>query len=238
MSCDYGMRDCKRIATREHLRSTKRRRADGDQISEEEMVVVIGEEPERQIRGMRNPLSHMDKICAKGNDVYFYSDINSHSYFKLNMVLKDTIRAMQILALEHDLPAPPPIKLHISSYGGLVFGGLSVVDTIKDSPVEIHSIVEGYAASAATFISIVCKKRFIRRHAFMLVHQMSSGVWGKADEILDEAKNLKRIGKVVEDMYTEHTTMSRATLRRIKKHDLWMSPEECITKGLVDEIMG
>lgn len=230
MSVYYGEQDAKRLAIRESLRSSKRLRHDKSEKEEEDLS--------SQIEGAKNPFSHMDKICAKGNDVYFYSDINDHSYFKLNMVLRDTIRDMQILALDHGLDSPPPIKLHISSYGGLVFGGLSVVDTIKSSPVEIHSIVEGCAASAATFISIVCKKRYIRRHAFMLVHQMSSSVWGKADQILDEAENIKRIGKVTEDMYTEHTTMSKETLRKLKKRDLWMDPKECVSKGLVDEILG
>lgn len=189
------------------------------------------------IRNAQDPFTHMDKICAKGNDIYFYCDINEHTYFRLNMVLKDTIRNMQILALDHGLEKPPTIKLHISSYGGLVFGGLLVVDTIKSSPVEIHSIVEGHAASAATFISIVCKKRYIRPHAFMLIHQMSSAVWGKADKILDEAENIKRITSVTEEMYIAHTKMAKSTLRSLKRHDLWMKPSECLEKGLIDEIL-
>ena len=232
----YGLRDAKRLAATEYLRTGKRLcQANGDDGGTAD---AIGEESKKYIpRDGRSSYSHTDKICAKGNDVYFYSDINDHSYFKLNMVLKETIRNMQILALDHGLEKPPPIKLHISSYGGLVFGGLSVVDTIKSSPVEIHSIVEGYAASAATFISIVCKKRYIRPHAFMLVHQMSSGVWGTATEIMDAAENIKRITSVTEEMYTNHTTMSRASLRRLKKHDLWMKPGECLDKGLVDEIL-
>ncbi len=222
----YGLSDAKRLAGEDYLRGDKRRKVDNQELSEND----IGKK-------MKNPFAHMDKICAKGNDIYFYSDINEHTYFKLNMMLKDTIRNMQILALDHGLDKPPTIKLHISSYGGLVFGGLSVVDTIKASPVEIHSIVEGQAASAATFISIVCKKRYIRPHAFMLIHQMSSAVWGKAGEILDEAENIKRITSVTEEMYDTHTKMSKATLRSLKKHDLWMKPDECLKKGLVDEIL-
>lgn len=228
----YGLDDAKRLAGKDYLRGDKRPRVD-DQ-SDKDLVETIDKEIQKSIH---NPFTHMDKICAKGNDIYFYSDINEHTYFKLNMILKDTIRSMRILALDHGLDKPPVIKLHISSYGGLVFGGLSVVDTIKSSPVEIHSIVEGQAASAATFISIVCKKRYIRPHAFMLIHQMSSGVWGKADQILDEAENIKRITSVTEEMYTTHTKMSKATLRGLKKHDLWMKPDECLAKGLVDEIL-
>jgi len=177
-----------------------------------------------------------DKICAKDNHIYFYAPLNDRTSFRLNMVLKDTIREMQEMGLRFGID-PPVIKLHISSPGGVVFGGLSIVDTIKSSPVEIHSIVEGSAASAATFISIVCKKRYIRKHAFMLIHQLSTGVWGKADEVLDEAENVKRITEVVEDIYASHSDMSRPSIRKLKKHDLWMKPLECMERGLVDEIL-
>lgn len=224
----YGLNHSKRLAEKDYLSGGKKRKVDTSEEEETEKRVLVS---------TQNPLAHIDKICAKGNDIYFYSDINEHTYFKLNMVLKDTIRAMQILALDHGLDRPPTIKLHISSYGGLVFGGLSVVDTIKASPVEIHSIVEGHAASAATYISVICKKRYIRPHAFMLIHQMSSSAWGKADQILDEAENIKRITSITEEIYTSHTKMSKSTIRSLKKHDLWMKPDECLKKGLVDEIL-
>ena len=70
--------------------------------------------------------------------------------------------------------------------GGSVFAGLSIIDTIISNPIPVVSIVEGSAASAATLISVVCSERQIRPNSFMLIHQMSSGFWGKMEEIKDE----------------------------------------------------
>ena len=218
-------------------KAKRRRVATQDEISEEELAeMILGNLGNQLGGGGRGHVMAGDKICAKDNHVYFYSPIDESSSFRLNMVLKDVIREMQELSIKYGID-PPPIKLHINSPGGHVFGGLSVVDTIKSSPVEIHSIVEGAAASAATFLSVVCKKRYIKKHAFMLIHQVSSGVWGKMDEIMDEAQNLKRITEVLEDIYLNETNMSRSTLRSLMKHDLWMKPDECITKGCVDEVI-
>lgn len=217
----------------------KRRRVKNsdDEVDEEQFAELISKDLEKQITdAFLRPSAHHDQICAKGNDVYFHAPIEDATAFRLNMVLKDTIKEMQDLGTKYGI-SPPPIRLHINSPGGIVFGGLSVVDTIKASPVEIHSVCEGAVASAATFISISCKKRFIKKHAFMLIHQVSGGVWGKMEEIMDEADNIKMISNVIEDIYLKETKMTRATLRKLLKHDLWLTPAECLTKGLVDEII-
>lgn len=220
-------------------RAGKRRKVvnSEEEFDDENLAEFIAKDLEKQLAGaFRVPSVHHDQICAKGNDVYFNAPIEDSTAFRLNMVLKDTIKKMQDVGIEYGIP-PPPIRLHINSPGGIVFGGLSVVDTIKASPVDIHSICEGAVASAATFISVSCKKRFIKKHAFMLIHQLSGGVWGKMEEIMDEADNIRRITSVIEDIYLKETKMTRASLRKLLKHDLWMGPEECLKKGLVDEIL-
>jgi len=115
-----------------------------------------------------------------------------------------------------------PIYLHLSSQGGFVYDALSVVDAIQRCRIPIYSVVEGSVASAGTFISIVCQKRFICPHAFMLVHQLSGEVGGKMAEMTDEYANLTELMEVIKKLYSEHTRMSEKVLRRLLKHDLYL----------------
>ena len=85
---------------------------------------------------------------------------------------------------------PIPIKLHIQSDGGEVFAAFSAVDTIQKCKVPVETIIEGCAASAATIISVAGSRRFITPYSHMLIHQISSGFWGKMHEFEDEMKNL------------------------------------------------
>ena len=82
---------------------------------------------------------------------------------------------------------PIPIYLHINSYGGIIFDALTAIDVIKACKVPVYTIIEGATASAGTLISVVGDKRFIRPNAHMLIHQLSSGCWGKMMEIEDDA---------------------------------------------------
>jgi ATP-dependent protease ClpP protease subunit len=51
-------------------------------------------------------------------------------------------------------------------------------------------VIEGCAASAGTIISVVCDKRFIGANAYILIHQLSSRMWGKISELEDEYNHL------------------------------------------------
>jgi ATP-dependent Clp protease protease subunit len=129
-----------------------------------------------------------------------------------------------------------PIYLHINSNGGFIFAANSIVDLIINSNVPIYSIIEGACASAATLISIVCNKRYIRKHSHMLVHQLSSVVIGKMNEIDDEHANLTKLTEQMKNIYLEHTKMNNKTLTALMKKDLWLDSNECLRHGLADEL--
>ena len=100
------------------------------------------------------------------NRIYFYSGVTRPKILKLNKGIYNLNVNMLSKAgpLEY---SPPPIKLHINSYGGSVFAGLSAVDYIINSKVPVHTIIDGCAASAATLMSCVAEKRYMHRHACM-----------------------------------------------------------------------
>ena len=54
-------------------------------------------------------------------------------------------------------------------------------------------------------MSVVAKERFINRHAFMLVHQVSSGCWGKHEELKDHMQNQTQLMSIIKGIYKEYT---------------------------------
>ena len=122
------------------------------------------------------------------NRIYFYSGVTRPKILQLNKNIFNLNVSMLAKTgpLEYE---PPPIKLHINSYGGSVFAGLAAVDYIKNSKVPVHTVIDGCAASAATLMSCVAEKRFMHRNACMLVHQLSGVMWGKFQEMQDYMQN-------------------------------------------------
>lgn len=179
-----------------------------------------------------------DTVTVRENDIYFYCGVNKKNIVKLITAIKDVTRRLKIMEVEYGVENLK-INLHINSFGGSVFAALSAIDTIISNDIPIVSIVEGGAASAATLISVVCQERKITPHSFMLVHQLSSGFWGKMEEIKDEFMNLKKLMKTLTKVYREYTTIeetSETTLKELLKRDLWLSSKECLKNGMVDVI--
>tara|TARA_B110000261_G_C13052647_1_gene344843 strand:- start:475 stop:1137 length:663 start_codon:yes stop_codon:yes gene_type:complete len=176
-----------------------------------------------------------DAVSVRDNHIYFYGKVSTKNAVKINTSLKDISK--RLLNLQNELSVDNlKIYLHINSFGGSVFAGLSIIDTIISNPVPVVSIVEGSAASAATLISVVCSERQIRPNSFMLIHQMSSGFWGKMEEIKDEYINLKKLTKKLKGIYKDHTTIDKDQLKGLLKRDLWLDSKECLEYGLVDSV--
>ena len=169
------------------------------------------------------------------NHIYYYSSVSKKSALELNMKLREVENKLLKKYNDHN-NHQEYIYLHINSFGGSVFSAFSVIDTIKNMKVPVVSIIEGAAASAATLISVMCDYRIIYKTSYMLIHQLSSGSWGKMNELEEEMENLKELMNSIKTIYKENTNIPRGEISEILKHDLWWNADICLAKGLVDEI--
>ena len=200
------------------------------------------EEDDEEGEEMEHPMMDMfgmtDSVTVRDNDIYFYCSVNKKNIVKLITAIRDCTKRLQHTQIDLGIDYLR-INLHINSFGGSVFAALAAIDTIISNPIPIISIVEGGAASAATLISCVCHERKITPNSFMLVHQLSSGFWGKMEEIKDEFKNLKKLMKTLSKIYKEHTKIDESddtTIKDLLKRDLWLSSKECLKYGMVDVV--
>ena len=176
------------------------------------------------------------EIKVIDNTIYLYSVITNELALNLNIAIKELEKKLLILSITYNIPAPE-IIIRINSEGGDVYAALSIVDTIKNCKVPIHTIIEGCTASASTMISTVAHKRSIMENAHMLIHQMSSGFWGKFAEFEDEMQNQNRFMTTIKKIYKDHTNLKGRTLDNCLSKDIWWPADVCLKHGLVDEII-
>ena len=175
-------------------------------------------------------------IAVHENKIYYYSNVNRESASELNKKIGELESKSLTLGNNLDID-PPTLKLLINSGGGSITAGISSMDTILRCKVPIHTYVDGFAASAATFISVVGEKRFISRNSYMLIHQLSGNFWGKYSEFEDDKQNLDLMMKTIKDVYKKYTKLPMKKLDEILKHDLMWDANTCLEYGLVDEIV-
>ena len=174
-------------------------------------------------------------IKVVDNHIYFYSDISIESILNLTEIIKNATKKLLVLNIQYDTELE--LYLHINSGGGDVFAVLSIIDLIKNNKININTIIEGQACSAATILSMVGNNRQITKHSYMLIHNISSGFWGKMHEIEDEMKNLKLLTKDIRKLYQTYSYITMKQLDQLLKKDILLNANICLKYGLVDEIV-
>src|SRR5690606_1568607 len=103
-------------------------------------------------------------------------------------------------------------------------------DQLKRVKTPIYAIVEGVCASAATLIALSCDKRYILPNSFMLVHQLSTFIWGTHEEFKDEMLLQEKAMERLTKFYVEHSKLNEDEIREMLKRDFWMDAETSIAK--------
>jgi ATP-dependent Clp endopeptidase proteolytic subunit ClpP len=176
-------------------------------------------------------------LYTNANHIYFNNDINDENAFALNKELRTLENKLLHSAINFGVkPDALPIYLHITTLGGSIHAAFSIIDCMNGLKVPVYTVCDGLVASAGTIISIAGKKRYMQPNGYLLIHQLSSGVWGKMAEIEDEFDNLKKLMEHVIKHYVENTKLTKKTLEKQLKHDITWNPDECIQRGIIDEI--
>lgn len=177
-------------------------------------------------------------VSCKDNRIFFKTAVTENSVEKLIKILESKVRKYKRVSKHKMIKCsePTPLYLHITSYGGSLLAGFRAVDAIKRSEIPIYTVIDGYAASAATLMSIVGAKRYMTPNSYMLIHQLSSGAVGKYWEIKDDFENCETWMNDIFDIYIENSALTKEDLDECLSHDLWWKSDKCIETGLVDEL--
>ena len=202
----------------------------------------LEEEVGEVIKKVSSPKENSDSdefnaVEFSGNNIFFYSTVSRPKILKLNKAITNLGDSLATRAYVYGSEKTDTIKLHINSYGGSVFAGLSAVDYILTSRVPVETIIEGCAASSATLMSVVASKRYMHKNACMLVHQLSGHMWGKFQEMRDDMQNSEMLMKKIKNIYRKYTKIPEDKMDDILKHDIWWDADQCLEYGLIDEVI-
>jgi len=144
----------------------------------------------------------------------------------------------QLLFLE-SIDPERDISIYINSPGGSVTAGLAIYDTIQYIKPDIQTICMGQAASMGALLlaSGTSGKRFALPSARILVHQPWGGAQGQAVDIGIRAKEIIRLKQLIIEYFAQHTGKPQDTIARDTERDYYMSAQEAIDYGIVDNVL-
>ena len=144
----------------------------------------------------------------------------------------------QLLFLESENP-DKDVHLYINSPGGSVTAGLSIYDTMQFIKPDVSTMCIGQAASMGAFLLSggAKSKRFILPNARTMIHQPSGGAQGQATDIEIQAKEILFLRERLNSLLADHTGQTIDVIERDTERDRFMSAEQSVEYGLVDEVI-
>ncbi|SFE28311.1 ATP-dependent Clp endopeptidase proteolytic subunit ClpP [Peptostreptococcus sp. D1] len=144
----------------------------------------------------------------------------------------------QLLFLEADDP-DKDIHLYINSPGGSVTAGLAIYDTMQYIKADVNTICIGMAASMGAFLLAAGAKgkRFALPNSTIMIHQPLGGSRGQATDVEIHTRYLLETKEKLNKILSERTGKSIEVVKENTERDNFMTAEEAMNFGLIDEVI-
>lgn len=149
---------------------------------------------------------------------------------------KDVIEKL----LKLDIQSHKDITMYINSAGGSVASGLAIYDVMNMIKSNVSTICIGKCASMASILLVngTKGKRFILPNAEIMIHEVSSGTFGKVTEMQMELNHSKNLNNKLWKIIANNTNRSLQQIKKVATNkDAWMSSREALKYGFVDKIL-
>jgi ATP-dependent clp protease, proteolytic subunit clpP len=179
---------------------------------------------------------------SKGERSYdIYSRLLKDRIILLSGEINDEVASAvvaQLLFLEAE-DAEKDIYMYINSPGGVVTSGFSIFDTMNYIKPDVATICMGQAASMGAFLlsSGQKGKRYALPNARIMIHQPLGGAQGQATEIEIQTKEILRIKRNLNEILSANTGQKLAKIEKDTDRDFFMSADEALKYGLIDQIL-
>jgi ATP-dependent Clp protease protease subunit len=162
--------------------------------------------------------------------VFLVGEVSDHS---ANLIVA------QMLFLESENP-DKDIHFYINSPGGSVTAGMAIYDTMQFIKPNISTLCIGQAASMGSFLLAAGEKgkRFCLPNSRVMIHQPMGGFRGQASDVEIHAREILYLKQRLNQMLAQHTGQSVETIERDTDRDNFMSAEDSVKYGLVDQVLG
>ncbi len=157
--------------------------------------------------------------------VWIHGDIGSYDIEAI-----DLIRALQSVGSQD-------VIFHVKSFGGSVYEGLAMFNAIKAHKGKTTGVVDGLAASIATYFLMACDNIQMPENASFMIHDPSIGAWGGEKELESALTQIKNAKQTIADAYVEKTGKSNDDVLAAMAQETWFTASEALDFGLVDEVV-
>jgi ATP-dependent Clp protease, protease subunit len=160
-----------------------------------------------------------DAIVATDEEAAWWGGVSAQSFVK------------EIRAIDADV-----IHLRINSPGGDVFAARAMEQALREHKAQVIVHVDGYAASAASYLALAGDEVEIAAGGFFMIHKAWTFAYGNADDLTSTAQLLDKIDESLVSTYAAETGADADQLREWMRAETWFNSDEAVQHGFADRV--
>lgn len=162
--------------------------------------------------------------------IFVYDVIVSDAFWG-GVAAEDFVKAMAEASVVADT-----IHIRVNSPGGDVFAARAMEAAIRGCPKKTVAHVDGYAASAASYLALSCDEVEIAQGGFFMIHKAWCFTMGNSEDLLATASLLEKIDASLADTYASETGLEKKKCEEMMAAETWISSQEAVDLGFADRI--
>lgn len=180
------------------------------------------------LRRGRNDWYRIENVATDETELYIYDEIG---WF--GVTAQDLVSDLKNVDRNHHL------VVHINSPGGDVFDGIAILNALRAHKGNVTTVVDGLAASAASFIAQAGQTRIMAKNSEMMIHDAMGMCVGNSQDMNAMVATLDRVSDNIASVYAERSSRGTKDDWRSAMHaETWYSAEEAVAAGLADSVDG
>lgn len=168
-------------------------------------------------------------------NMYVYGDIVTDSNWIWGS--EDDVITREFIKDLNNHPNAKRINVYINSGGGEVFAAVAIAQQLQKHKAEVHTYVDGMAASAATIIAMAGDVRHMSRSSLYMIHLPSSSVRGNKHAMAKGIEVLEKVEEVIKMTYATKCKIKDEKLTELLDHETWLTANEALEYGFIDDIL-
>lgn len=174
---------------------------------------------------------------AKGQpasaDMYVYGVIGGSMWEDSGVTDNDVAQALA------ELSDVETLRVHIDSPGGDAAQGVAIYNLLSQNPAKVETVVEGWAASAASIITQAGDVRTVAENGLIMIHNAWVFGAGNRNELRTLANMLEKLDGTLATTYAARAGDSAkvAHFSSLMDAETWFTGEEAMAEGLADGVM-
>lgn len=129
-----------------------------------------------------------------------------------------------------------PVRIVLNSYGGSCNAATRMYDDICAYPGNVHIVISGTAASAATVLAMAANKLEMTPGSMWMIHDPSVFAFGNVCDLTEAIGQLNAYKESILNIYERRCHRSRDEIAAMMSETTWMDSNRAAAEGFVDGI--